>query len=118
MTDPDGAAEQPELDHGLIEPLAIPPDSLVPDPATGTSNETEYDLYFRVIREDPGLLAWTRSCLRIDGELLEDLHRTGLSAEDRCDILQGLLTVHRVTLERWVTVGEAVEADRPEEEAS
>jgi hypothetical protein len=118
MTDPDGAAEQPELDHGLIEPLAIPPDSLVPDPATGTTNEAEYDLYFRVIRADPGLLAWTRSCLRIDGELLEDLHRTGLSAEDRCDILQGLLAVHRVTLERWVTVGEAVEADRSEEEAS
>jgi hypothetical protein len=103
--------EQPELDHGLIEPLAIPPDSLVPDPATGTSNEIEYDLYFRVIREDPGLLAWTRSCLRIDGELMEDLHRTKLSAEDRCDILQGLLTVHRVTLERWVNLGETVQAD-------
>jgi hypothetical protein len=118
MTDPDGGVDQPELDHGLIEPLAIPPDSLVPDPATGTSNEVEYDLYFRVVREDPGLLAWTRSCLRIDGEMMADLHRTGLSAEDRCDILQGLLTVHRVTLERWVSIGEAVEAGRPEEEAS
>lgn len=106
--------EPPELDHGLIEPLAIPPDSLVPDPATGSSNEVEYDLYFRLVREDPGLLTWTRSCLRIDGELLADLGRTGLSAEDRCDILQGLLTVQRVTLERWVTVGEAVQSRREE----
>ena len=47
---------------------------------------------------------------------MEDLHRTGLSAQDRCDIMQGLLTVHRVTLERWVSVGEAaVEAGRDEE---
>ena len=56
----------------MIEPLAIPPDSLVPDPDTGSSNEVEYDLYFRLVREDPGLLAWTRSCLRIDGELVYD----------------------------------------------
>ena len=54
MTDRDGGEEQPELDHGLIEPLSHPPDSLVPDPATGTSNEVEYDLYFQVVGEDPG----------------------------------------------------------------
>ena len=99
------AGARPRADRAAGHPAG-----LAVHPATGSSNEAEYDLYFRVVREDPGLLAWTRSCLRIDGELMEDLHRTGLSAEDRCDILQGLLTVHRVTLERWVTVGEAVEA--------
>lgn len=98
------------LDHGLVLPLAIPPDSLVPDPVTGLSNPAEYDLYFRMARENPGLLAWSRSCLRIDVELLDDLQRTGLSAEDRCQILQGLLTVHRVTLERWVALAETAVA--------
>lgn len=93
-------------DYGLVAPLALPPDSHVPDPATGASTSAEYDRYFRIVRDDPGLLPWTRTCLRINGELIEDLQATELPAEDRCRILRGLLTVQQVTLERWVAAGE------------
>lgn len=103
----DGAPDEPVPDYGLISPLAIPPDSKVPDPATGTSTGTEYDLYFRIIRDDPSLVGWSRTCLRIDHELRSDLDRTDLSAEEKYRIVEGLLAVHRVTLERWVAAAEA-----------
>jgi hypothetical protein len=45
--------------------------------------------------------------------LLEDLERTSLSAEEKYQVLRGLLTVYGVTLERWVAAGEAaLEAER------
>ena len=103
--------EEAALDHGLIAPLALPPDSKVPDPGTGASNDAEYDLYFRIVRDDPSLLGWSRTCTRIDGELMEDLERTSLSADEKVRVLQGLLAVYRVTLERWVTAGEAALAE-------
>jgi hypothetical protein len=93
-------------DFGLIAPLAIPPDSKVPDPETGASTPDEYDVYFRIVRDDPSLLAWSRTCLRIDEELRSDLDRSSLSATDRAQILEALLAVHRVTLERWVAAAE------------
>jgi hypothetical protein len=99
-------------DYGLVAPLALPADSHVPDPATGSSTSVEYDRYFRITRDDPGLLPWTRTCLRINGELLEDLQGSELSAEDRCRILRGLLTVQQVTLERWLAAGESA-GDEP-----
>jgi hypothetical protein len=106
--------EDEALDYGLISPLALPPDAKVPDPHTGSSTEAEYDLYFRIVRENPGLLEWSRTCVRIDRELLEDLERTSLSADEKYRILQGLVTVYGVTLRRWVAAGEAAagEAER------
>jgi hypothetical protein len=104
------ADDEAPPDYGLISPLAIPPESKVPDPETGASNEAEYDLYFRITRDDPTLLGWSRTCLRVADELRADLDRTSLSAEDKYRIMEGLLTVHRVTLERWVAAAE--EADR------
>jgi hypothetical protein len=108
-------SDETPLDHGLVSPLALPPDSKVPDPATGGSTADEYDLYFRIVRDDPGLLEWSRTCARVDRELLEDLDRTSLSAEQKYRILQGLVTVYGVTLERWVTAADAAlaEADEP-----
>jgi hypothetical protein len=102
-------------DYGLVSPLALPPDSKVPDPATGGSTAAEYDLYFRIVRDDPGLLEWSRTCARIDRELQGDLERTSLPAEEKYRILQGLVTVYGVTLERWVTAADAAlaEADEP-----
>jgi len=94
-------------DYGLISPLSIPKTSSVPAPETRSSNTAEYDHYFRIIRHDSGLLDWSRTCLRVEGQLLEDLEQTSLSAEDKYRVLQGLLTVHHVTLERWVAVEEA-----------
>jgi len=99
--------EETALDYGLVAPLALPPDSKIPDGEAEGSNEEEYDLYFRIVRDDPGLLQWTRTCVRIDRELLEDLERTSLSPEEKYRILQGLVTVYGTTLERWVAAGEA-----------
>ncbi len=98
--------DDPQPDYGLVAPLSIPADSLVPDPDTGASTSAEYDLYFRIVRDNPGLLPWTRTCLRVNGELLEDLQHTGLPVEDKYQILHGLLAVQRVTLERWVAAGD------------
>jgi hypothetical protein len=95
------------MDYGLVSPLALPADSKVPDPETGGSTDAEYDAYFRIVRDDPSLLEWSRTCMRIDGELLDDLERTTLSPEEKYRILQGLVTVYRVTLERWVAGAEA-----------
>ena len=107
--------EDEALDYGLVAPLALPPDSKVPDPSTGGSTDAEYDLYFRIVRNDPGLLEWSRTCARIDRELLEDLERTSLAAEEKYRILQGLVSVYGVTLERWVAAAESAlgEADEP-----
>jgi len=110
--------EEAELDYGLVAPLGLPPESKAPDPKTGLSTEEEYDRYFRIVRDDPGLLAWSRTCARIDGEVLEDLERTSLTPEDKVRILQGLLAVYRVTLERWVAAGEAALAGAEGEEAA
>ena len=108
--------EQPALDHGLVAPLALPPDSKVPGGEAEGSNEEEYDLYFRIVRDDPSLLGWSRTCTRIDGELMEDLERTSLSADEKVRVLQGLLAVYRVTLERWVAAGEAALAQSDDAE--
>jgi hypothetical protein len=104
------------LDYGLVSPLGIPPESKVPDPKTGSSTGEEYDAYFRIVRDDPSLLGWSRTCTRIDGELMEDLERTSLSADEKVHVLQGLLAVYRVTLERWVAAGEAALAQSDDAE--
>jgi hypothetical protein len=106
--------EDEGLDYGLVSPLALPPDSKVPDPHTGASTEAEYDLYFRIVRENPGLLEWSRTCVRVDRELTDDLERTSLSAEEKYKVLQGLVTVYGVTLARWVAAGEAALAQEAE----
>ncbi|MEO3780391.1 hypothetical protein ABGB16_26970 [Micromonospora sp. B11E3] len=96
--DPDDAA----LDYGLVSPLAVPADSRVPDGLTEGSGPAEYDRYFRIVRDHPGLPDWTRGCLRVAAELVADLERSSLPAEDRVRVLEGLLAIQRVTLERWV----------------
>ena len=110
--------EGAEPDYGLVAPLGLPPESKAPDPKTGLSTEEEYDRYFRIVRDDPGLLGWSRTCTRIEGELMEDLERTSLTPEDKVRILQGLLAVYRVTLERWVAAGDAALAQSEGEEVA
>jgi hypothetical protein len=109
--------EETALDYGLVSPLALPPDSKVPDPETGGSDAAEYDLYFRIVRDDPSLLEWSRTCVRINHELLEDLEGTSLSVEEKYRVVQGLVTVYGVTLERWVAAGDAALARAGGEEA-
>jgi hypothetical protein len=90
----------------LIEALSIPEESKVPDPREGRSTPEEYDAYFRLVRGQTGLLQWSRSCVRVLSEQLDDLAAAALTAEQKCRILEGMLLVQRVTLERWVELGE------------
>ncbi len=95
-----------------MTPLAVPPDSRVPEGlATGSSPE-EYDRYFRILRDRPGLPEWTRHCLRVEAELVADLDQSSLPREERGRVLEGLLAIYRVTLEHWVAAAEAAEVER------
>jgi hypothetical protein len=92
------------LDYNLIEPITIPHDSRVPGAHAGPD---EYDRYFRIVRDRPGLLSWSRTCLDIQEQVLQDLACAELTAEERCELLQGFLIVQSVTLAKWVRAGEA-----------
>jgi hypothetical protein len=94
-------------DYGLISPLAMPPHSRVPEGLTDGSSAEEYDQYFRIVRQHPSLLEWTRTCLEVEAKVREDLDHSGLGAEDRGRVVEGLLDIHRVTLERWLAAGQA-----------
>lgn len=97
---------QAQMDHGLISPISISPESRIPDPTSGSSTKKEYDLYFRIRRDNSGLVAWSKTCLDVQRRLLEDLQQTSLTAEDRCEILRGILVVQSLTLEKWITAGD------------
>ena len=92
--------------------LSIPLGSRVPDPSTALATASEYDLYFQIERDNPGLLEWTRTCISIFDAQLKGLHGTSLTAHEKCHILEGILVVQRTTLERWVRVAELVEEGR------
>jgi hypothetical protein len=88
--------------------LSIPSESKVPDPINGLSTPAEYDLYFRILRNNPGLLEWSRSCLDTYDSQLQELDSTTLTAEEKYQIAIGIVLVQRITLERWVKTGEAI----------
>jgi hypothetical protein len=91
------------LDYGLVSPLGLPVDARLPERMLAGSDSREYDLYFRITRDNPGLESWTRDCLRVQAEIVADLERSSLPADVRCDVLRGLLSIQGATLERWVT---------------
>jgi len=99
------------LDYGLVSPLGLPVDARVPERVRGGSDSDEYDLYFRITRDNPGLETWTRECLRVQAELVADLERSSLPADVRCDVLRGVISIQRATLERWVDAVASAAAD-------
>jgi hypothetical protein len=96
-------------DYGLISPISLPRDGRMPDTATGASGQAEYDTYFRVVRESPGLVEWSRSCLQVQRRVLTDLDATSLSPQERYDIIAGCLVVMQTTLEQWLDLHTARE---------
>jgi hypothetical protein len=96
-------------DYGLIAALSLPPESKIPDPVSNTSTIAEYDMYFRIVRDNPGLLEWSRMCLNIYRSQAEGLDETSLSPEEKYSLLKGLLVACGITLEKWVKIGEAVQ---------
>jgi len=109
------SSEDTPPDFGLVTPLAVPPDSRVPEALADGSSPEEYDRYFRILRDRPGLPEWTRHCLRVEAELVADLDRSSLPREERGRVLEGLLAIYRVTLEHWVAAAESAEAGRDSE---
>lgn len=103
-------AEKNELRSGenLFSTISLPAGSKVPDPSTGLSTSEEYDLYFCILRDNPGLLEWSRMCLSVYDAQLKDLDQTSLTADEKVEILKGILLVQRVTLEKWVKTGESL----------
>ena len=89
-------------DYGLIAPISIPNDGKIPDAGAEESSPEEYDRYFRLVREDPELTKWSRSCLDVQHRILDDIKATELSVEDRCDILAGCVVILLSTLEKWL----------------
>lgn len=87
--------------------LSIPEGSKVPDPVDGRSTSPEYDRYFRIVRDNPGLLQWSRTCLDLLGIQLADLSASNLDWKEKSQILEGMLLIQRITLEKWVLLGEA-----------
>jgi hypothetical protein len=104
---------KPRQDAGplqsLIATLSIPAGSTVPDPADGRSSMPEYDRYFRIVRDNPDLLQWTRTCLDLLGTQLRDLAASGLDWKEKSQILEGMVVIQRVTLEKWAKLGAARE---------
>ncbi|MDP9120405.1 MAG: hypothetical protein M3O15_03410 [Acidobacteriota bacterium] len=95
----------------LIATLALPDGSKVPDPADGRSTLGEYDRYFRIVRDSPSLLRWTRTCLDLLGMQLRDLSTSNLDWQEKCQILEGMLLIHRITLEKWAKLGAVEEKE-------
>lgn len=85
-------------DFGAVDAITLPADGKMPGDA-GASSRSEYDRYFRLERR-PGLEPWSRTCLSVQKAVLRDLERSRLSAEDRCAILAGCVTVLHSTVER------------------
>jgi hypothetical protein len=91
-------------DYGLIAPISIPAGNRIPDELTGIATPAEYDRYFRLSRDSIDLADWTRTCLTVHRELVEDLGNSALGESDKQAILVGLVTVQDITLSRWLGV--------------
>ena len=95
------------MDSRLIAAISLPSDARIPDGRDGRATSDEYDLYFRIVRDDPGLAQWTRTCVDTLDAQLADLELTSLSGEQKCQILSGILLIFQATLRQWLAAGEA-----------
>jgi hypothetical protein len=96
-------------DYGLVQPVTIPPESKIPDAVVSTSDD--YDLYFRIVRDSPNLITWSRTCLQVLRSVLADLDETALKQEEKYHIVRGFLLAQSMTLEKWVKAGEAAQSE-------
>ncbi|WP_370967198.1 hypothetical protein [Amycolatopsis sp. cg9] len=95
------AEQTPEPDYGLVRPVSLPTNGRIPDRVSGASSSTEYDSYFRLVRDGEDLVRWSKTCLDVQRGVLADLDSTELTAEERYDIVAGCVVVLHATLERW-----------------
>lgn len=97
--EPDPPADE---DYGLVLPITLPAGEAIPDALSGRSTPEEYDRYFRIHRESHDLADWTKTCMTVSHELLDDLATTDLSPQDRTALLSGLVVAQAETLDRWL----------------
>lgn len=107
------AETEPDLDFGLIAPLAIPATSKIPDPVTGMSTCAEYEHYFRITRGRSDLIEWSKAWMRMHDQLLADLDQTSLDTDDKYKVLKGLALAGRVTVDRWVRLADETRRHGP-----
>ena len=105
--------DDPEVTHDTLLAISIPEDSLIPD-EQGRSSAIEYERYFRISRENLGLLTWTRTCLETLHLQMQDLTTAEMSFEDKFNVLQGMVQIYQTTLDRWVHTLEATREDAAE----
>ncbi|SFB40998.1 hypothetical protein SAMN05216266_110127 [Amycolatopsis marina] len=92
--------------HPKVDPIVVPADSQLPSPHGDAERGAEYDRYFAIVRGRPDLVSWSRSCLDTQERVLAELEDCGLSDEQRCALLHGLLTVLQETLESWLSAAD------------
>jgi hypothetical protein len=98
---PSPAGEARDIDPELAI-LSIPEGSVVPERGAVRSTRDEYDSYFRLARDNPDLVRWSRSSLSVLQRQLSGIGGSELSADDRVRIVEGVTTVLQIVLEKWV----------------
>ena len=96
------------VDSRLVAAISLPDDARIPGVHDGRATSEEYDRYFRIVRNDPDLPEWTRTCVDTLDAQLADLELASLSGEQKCQILGGILLIFQATLRRWLASGEAL----------
>lgn len=91
-------------DFGLVATISLPPESLLPDPATGASGTEEYG-HFRIGRAPADLQEWSLTCVDVTQKALDDLRDNGseLDESDEKDLPKGFLVRTQAALTRWTT---------------
>ncbi|WP_156623985.1 hypothetical protein [Mycobacterium sp. 852002-40037_SCH5390672] len=92
------------LDYGLVAPISIPKEDGVPEEVDGVTRPLEYEEYFRLQRASIDLVEWTRTCIKVNYELIKDLDESSISESDKRDMLVGIIRVQNTTLLRWLAV--------------
>jgi hypothetical protein len=82
--------------------LPIPHGSKIPAADTARSTRADYDAYFNLVRTNPGLVQWSRSCMSVLGQQRLGMDASQLSLYDRLRILDGANVVLQILLEKWL----------------
>ena len=88
-------------------PFPIPEKSKVPAPAQST--RADYDLYFGLVRNNPDLARWSAACLSVIRAQRSGMQESELAEVDKLRIMDGMVTVLQVIVEKWLEVALATD---------
>ncbi|MFI8178829.1 hypothetical protein ACIF6H_36970 [Streptomyces microflavus] len=72
---------------------------------------SDYEQYFQIVRTRSNIVSWTRTCLRVQGAVLEDLADSDLDENDRIRLLAGLALLNRSALAAWTSPADTSSPD-------